>query len=245
MSRKNRVHLKALVAFIFVGLFLGSVFGIFIQVGIAQIISDIQPILSVQQDSIPQGNVWHLVTTYQPLYWYTVFPGILIFSLLFALIVWLFVRPGLKKVSTPGKPLKPVQKKDPQEKELSDRRLYLHLFSAMQRDGRLMDFLSEDLDQYDDSQIGSAVRNIHAGCKQVIHKYLNPEPVMSQAEGEKTVVPEDFDPGLITLTGKVVGDPPFKGIIRHKGWQTGKINLPKLSGRQNARVIAPAEIEIT
>ena len=67
---------------------------------------------------------------------------------------------------------------------------------------------------------------------------------MAQAEGEKTVVAVDFDPGLITLTGKVVGDPPFTGIIRHKGWQTGKINLPKLSGRHNARIIAPAEIEI-
>ena len=108
-----------------------------------------------------------------------------------------------------------------------------------------MDFLSEDLDQYEDAQIGSAVRNIHSGCKQVVNKYLNPKPVMAEAEGEITTVPEDFDPGLITLTGKVVGDPPFKGIIRHKGWQTGDIKLPKLSGRQNARVIAPAEIEIT
>lgn len=121
----------------------------------------------------------------------------------------------------------------------------MHLFSAMQRDGRLMDFLSEDLDQYDDSQIGAAVRNIHAGCKQVIEKYLKPEPVLAEAEGELMAVPADFDPGLITLTGKVVGDPPFKGIVRHKGWQTGTVSLPKLSGRQNARVIAPAEIEIT
>jgi hypothetical protein len=245
MSQKNRVHLKALVAFIFMGLFLGAFFGVIIYFGVAELSRDIQPILSAQQESLPQNNAWQLVTTYQPLFWYTVFPGILIFSLLSAIIFWLFVRPGLKKVSAPGKLPKPVQKKDSQERNLSDRRLFLHIFSAMQRDGRLMDFLSEDLDQYEDAQIGSAVRNIHAGCKQVVNKYLNPEPVMAEAEGEKTTVPEDFDPGLITLTGKVVGDPPFTGIIRHKGWQTGDMKLPKLSGRQNASVIAPAEIEIT
>ena len=245
MSQKNKVHLKALVAFIFLGLFLGAFFGVIIYYGVAELFRDLQPILSAQQESLPQSNAWQLVSTYQPLFWYTVFPGILIFSLLSAIFFWLFVRPGLKKVSAPGKPAKPIQKKDHQERNLSDRRLFLHVFSAMQRDGRLMDFLSEDLDQYEDAQIGSAVRNIHAGCKQVADKYLNPEPVMVEAEGEITTVPEDFDPGLITLTGKVIGDPPFKGIIRHKGWQTGDIKLPKLSGRQNARVIAPAEIEIT
>ncbi len=245
MSQKNRIHLKALVAFIFLGLFLGALFGVTIHFGIAELSKDVQSILSAQQDSIPQENAWQLVSYYQPLFWYTVFPGILILSLLSAVFFWLFVRPGLKKVSISGQPSKLAQKKDPQERNLSDRRLFLHIFSAMQRDGRLMDFLSEDLDQYEDAQIGSAVRNIHAGCKQVVDIYLHPEPVMTEAEGEKTTVPEDFDPGLITLTGKVVGDPPFTGIIRHKGWQTGDIKLPKLSGRQNASVIAPAEIEIT
>ena len=245
MSQQNRFHLKALIALIFLGLFLGTAFGVFIHMGVTELWNALQPVLAEQQKSVPEGNAWHLVTTMRPQYWYTVFPVMLIFSLFLALIVWLFVRPGLKRASVSGKRLEYAPKSDPQDREISDRRLFLHLFSAMQRDGRLMDFLSEDLDQYDDSQIGSAVRNIHAGCKRVILKYLNPEPVMAQAEGEKTVVAEDFDPGLITLTGKVVGEPPFTGIVRHKGWQTGKINLPKLSGRQNARVIAPAEIEIT
>jgi hypothetical protein len=67
---------------------------------------------------------------------------------------------------------------------------------------------------------------------------------MSQAEGERVTVDVDFDPGAIKLTGKVVGKPPFSGIIRHKGWQVGKVKLPTLSGRQNAEIIAPAEVEI-
>ena len=245
MSQKNRVHLKALAALLFLGLFMGAIFGVFLYVGLAELLKDLQPVLSADQETTPGGKAWDLVSTFQPQYWYTVFPAIMACSLLMALIIWLFFRPGLKLVSTSVKPMTKDLKSDSQEEEFSERRLFLHLFSAMQREGRLMDFLSEDLDQYDDSQIGSAVRNIHAGCKQVIQKYLKPEPVVTQAEGEKTVVAEDFDPGLITLTGKVVGTPPFTGIVRHKGWQTGKIDLPKLSGRQNAKVIAPAEIEIT
>ena len=108
-----------------------------------------------------------------------------------------------------------------------------------------MDFLNEDLDGYDDAQIGSAVRSIHAGCRQLVLEYLNPEPVMDKHEGAIVEVPVDFDPGVIKLTGNVVGEPPFKGILRHKGWQVGKMNLPTLSGSQNAEIIAPAEVEIT
>jgi hypothetical protein len=104
--------------------------------------------------------------------------------------------------------------------------------------------LAEDLDQYEDSQIGSAVRAIHAGCLQIVREYLDPRPIMAQAEGERVTVAADFDPGAIKLTGKVVGEPPFSGIIRHKGWQVGKVKLPKLSGRQNAEIIVPAEVEI-
>jgi hypothetical protein len=114
----------------------------------------------------------------------------------------------------------------------------------MQREGRLMDFLNEDLDQYEDSQIGSAVRAIHANCLQIVREYLDPRPIMAQAEGERVTVDVDFDPGAIKLTGKVVGEPPFSGVIRHKGWQVGKVKLPKLSGRQNAEIIAPAEVEL-
>ena len=108
-----------------------------------------------------------------------------------------------------------------------------------------MDFLHEDLDGFDDAQIGSAVRSIHAGCRQLVQEYLNPVPVMDQHEGAVVEVPVDFDPGVIKLTGNVVGEPPFNGILRHKGWQVGKMNLPTLSGRQNAKIIAPAEVEIT
>ena len=97
MSQKNRIHLKALVAFIFLGLFLGAIFGVSLNFGLTELLKDLQAVLSAQQEPMAEGNAWYLVKTFQPQYWYTVFPAIMMFSMLVAVIVWLFVRPGLKK----------------------------------------------------------------------------------------------------------------------------------------------------
>lgn len=245
MPDKKKAYRRVRTAFIFTGLVFGAVIGALVYLLAAEIFHDVQPLVSAPGTSYPHADAWLTAIDLYPYYWYTTFLLILLVSVLAALIIWLFVRSSLKAAAEDSAKKPPVAQRDPEEAELSDRRLFLHMFAAMQRDGRLMDFLSEDLDQYEDEQIGSAVRNIHAGCRKVVQKYLDPEPVLQQEEGETVTLPEDFDPGLITLTGKVTGKPPFTGILRHKGWQVGKIELPKLSGRQNARIIAPAEIEVT
>jgi hypothetical protein len=38
--------------------------------------------------------------------------------------------------------------------------------------------------------------------------------------------------------------PPPGGTLRHKGWRAAKVDLPALSPKQDAAIIAPAEIEI-
>ena len=63
--------------------------------------------------------------------------------------------------------------------------------------------------------------------------------------GEKDMSPDALNLPWQKDVSQVVGEPPFSGILRHKGWQVGKMNLPTLSGRQNAEIIAPAEVEIT
>jgi len=123
-------------------------------------------------------------------------------------------------------------------------RLYLHLLSVFQREGRLMDFFAEDLTPYDDAQIGVAVRNIHENCSKTLQKYLKPKAVVEKQEGEEILVPKNFDADAIKLTGNIAGEPPFKGILRHKGWQAGRIELPVLNPGHNPRVISPAEVEI-
>ena len=148
----------------------------------------------------------------------------------------------------------PVRKKQPsekatspearKEKENQDKRLFVHLMTVLQREGRLMDFFSEDLTVYEDAQIGAAVRNIQENCKKVVDKYLAPQAVVSEAEGEQITIYKGFDPNTVRLTGNVTGDPPFAGVVRHRGWKAEKVDLPTLSGAQDPGVIAPAEVEI-
>ena len=114
----------------------------------------------------------------------------------------------------------------------------------MQKDGRLIDFFAEDLTHFEDDQIGAAVRGIHENCKKIIDKYLSLKPVIEKDEGEEITVQSGFDPSSIKLTGNVSGEPPFTGILKHKGWQVTTNNLPKLSDKVDSKLIAPAEVEI-
>lgn len=121
----------------------------------------------------------------------------------------------------------------------------LRILSLLQRDGRLVDFLQEEIDAYDDAQIGAAVRDIHRGCRKALKEYLVLEPVLNEGEDAEVTVPKDFDSGAIRLTGNVAGAPPFHGVLRHHGWRVASLNLPKLAGDANgASVVAPAEVEV-
>lgn len=133
---------------------------------------------------------------------------------------------------------------DTREDEDRKRRYYLHLLAVLQREGRLVDFLTEDLSPYSDDQIGAAVRSIHENCRKSLEKHLAPQSVMEEGEGETVTVPADFDSTTIKLTGNVTGDPPFSGVLRHRGWRAGKLELPVLTATGDPKVITPAEVEV-
>ncbi len=118
----------------------------------------------------------------------------------------------------------------------------LRLLSTLQQEGRLVDFLQEDIGPYSDEQIGSAVRTLHAGCRKALRACVTLEPVLASAEAEAVSVPVGFDPAAIRLTGNVSGAPPFQGVLRHAGWRVTAVKLPAAAG--DDRVIAPAEVEL-
>lgn len=124
------------------------------------------------------------------------------------------------------------------------RRLFLHSLSILQREGRLLDFFDEDLSLYDDEQIGAAVRSIQGDCKKAIKKYIDVKPVIEAEEGDIVKIEPGFDIDSIKLVGNVSGEPPFEGVLKHRGWKAGKKEIPKLSDIQDATIIIPAEVEI-
>jgi Domain of unknown function (DUF2760) len=120
----------------------------------------------------------------------------------------------------------------------------VQLLALFQREGRLVDFLREDIQPYDDSQIGAAVREIHKECRQVLAEHLTLEPVLNGQEGDEVTVPKGFDPSAIRLTGNVSGEPPFRGSLRHAGWRAVRVKLPDQPSGQDTKIVAPAEVEI-
>ncbi len=118
------------------------------------------------------------------------------------------------------------------------------LLSIFQKKGRLIDFLFEDISAFDDKQVGSAVRNIHKGCNEVLKEYTEIKPVMKEEEGSEITMEKGFDPSTIRLTGNIVGEPPFKGILRHCGWRISMTKMPDLPKKQDLSIIEPAELEI-
>src|SRR5579872_267626 len=119
----------------------------------------------------------------------------------------------------------------------------LQLLSILQRDSRLVDFIMEDIGAYSDEQVGAAVRGLHEQAKESLSRYVKLEPVIDGVEGTFTK-PMVADGAAVKFVGNVPAGTPAGGLLRHKGWRAGKIDLPALNPRQNAAIIAPAEIEI-
>lgn len=120
----------------------------------------------------------------------------------------------------------------------------VRLLTLLQRDGRLLDFLMEDVAGASDTDLGAGVREIHRNCQKVLKEHLVLEPVMSQEENASVEVPAGFDPSAVRLTGNVTGQPPFKGTLIHRGWRVKEVKLGPLAEGQDHFVVQPAEVEL-
>jgi hypothetical protein len=120
----------------------------------------------------------------------------------------------------------------------------LFVLSALQREGRLIDFLQQDMAGFSDDEVGAAARVVHAGCSKAVKQYFDFEPAINTPEGSSLMVPKGFDAQRIRLTGNVTGQPPFKGTVKHHGWIAKEVRLPGVSENLDPKVVAPAEVEL-
>jgi hypothetical protein len=127
----------------------------------------------------------------------------------------------------------------------SNRSEAITLLAALQREGRFVDFLKEELTGFSDAQIGAVARDLHRDCAKVVQRMFAIEPLLTDAEGASVEVPSGFDAGRYRLVGNVSGTPPFRGALMHHGWQATACELPAwVGGEGSARVIAPVEVEV-
>ena len=120
----------------------------------------------------------------------------------------------------------------------------LALLALLQREARLVDFVSESIEGVDDAQLGAATREVHRSAAKVIRQHFTLEAVMPGDEDTKVSVPKGFDPAEIRLIGEAKGEPPFRGTLRHRGLRATEVKLPSLAEGVDRTVIAPAEVEL-
>src|SRR5437899_1093764 len=73
----------------------------------------------------------------------------------------------------------------------------IQLLALLQREGRLVDIMREDLGSYSDAQIGAAARDVHASCRRVLERYVALEAILAGGE----VAALSLVPSLLYVAG--------------------------------------------
>ena len=123
----------------------------------------------------------------------------------------------------------------------------LILLSLLQERGRFLDFVAEDISAYGDAQVAAASRVVHQGCKAVIDECLALAPAHAGAEGDRITVDPAADPNRYRLQGKLAQQPPYSGVVVHRGWKTTRLTLPRHTrpiDPAGENIVAPIDVEV-
>jgi len=120
----------------------------------------------------------------------------------------------------------------------------LQLLALLQREGRFVDFLEQDITTFPDADVGTAARVVHEGCRRALHGHGKVEPIHEAEEGKKVDVPSGFDAATLKLVGNVSGKGPYRGTLQHRGWRVVGLSLPEGLAGFDATIVAPAEVEL-
>lgn len=119
----------------------------------------------------------------------------------------------------------------------------LQLLALLQREGRFVDFVQQDLTSFADTDIGAAARVVHEGCRRALRAHARVVSVRNEAEGTTLTLEKPSED--VKLVGNVAGSAPFRGVLRHKGWRVEDLTLPATVGARDLTLVAPAELELS
>jgi hypothetical protein len=119
----------------------------------------------------------------------------------------------------------------------------LQLLSLLQREGRFVDFVEQELGKFSDAEIGAAARLVHEGCRRALHAHARVVNVRNEAEGAALTLEQPS--ADVKLVGNVAGSAPFRGVLRHRGWRVEELTLPMSIGGHDPKLVAAAELELS
>lgn len=117
------------------------------------------------------------------------------------------------------------------------------LLRLLQRDGRFVDFVQQDITSFGDSDVAAAARVVHEGCRRALAGHAKIAPMRSEMEGSRVTL-DASEAARVKLIGEIAGKPPFSGVLRHRGWKLESLKLPTRVGDHDPAILADAEVEL-
>ena len=117
------------------------------------------------------------------------------------------------------------------------------LLSLFQKQGRLVDFLQQDIASFSNAEVGEAARVVHGGCARILGDYFTMEAIRTEEEGGwsalmRTTIYQK------SLTGNLRGSAPYRGELLHHGWKISDQHPPEQLDPKARFIVQPAEIEV-
>ena len=166
----------------------------------------------------------------------------------FAASVWRLVHEAAPDVAAPTPP-PPAQLAAPPAPAAPPGRstdAALQLLALLQREGRLVDFLEQDVASFSDADVGAAARVVHEGCRKALRAHAKLLPVRTEEEGTRVTLAAGFSPDEVKLSGNVVGVRARSRASSATGAGARRSSILPTRGahRYDASVLAPAEVEL-
>ena len=151
-----------------------------------------------------------------------------------------------EEVVEESKPIDALQFKEKNEISKKDEKNIdgVFLLSLFQKQGRLVDFLQQDIASFSNAEVGEAARVVHDGCARILGDYFKMEAIRTEEEGALVSVDADYNLSEITLTGNLRGSAPYRGELLHHGWKISDQHPPEQLDPKARFIVQPAEIEV-
>ncbi len=173
--------------------------------------------------------------------------GVILLTLFIAGQSLTSLRSGQASHAPAPQPQPPAEAPKPVRAEPTQTGEALILLSLLQEKGRFLDYVMEDITAFNDAQVAAASRVVHQGCSAVIKECLALSPMHEGKEGDRITLDKSSDPNRYRLLGKVPQEPPYAGVVVHRGWKTTKLALPRFTrpvDPTGPNVITPMEVEV-
>ena len=108
-----------------------------------------------------------------------------------------------------------------------------------------MIFFKEDMAAFSDAESRRGGARRPCGLPKGVLGILRHRTGAQRRRGrDRSKFPRASTRNAFGITGNVAGQPPFRGTLKHHGWEATAVRLPAVSDALDPRVLVAAEVEL-